>query len=494
MDRRTGTLLCWHAERAGIEVLESAIKALQNRRIDIDRVLYLVQAARAPSVPAKMGHAVVEPISIAIDDPTNHAAIYDQVRNRVLPRLLSLPDGLHINVSPGTPAMHSVWLLLHAGGAFPAGTYLWSSQVSRETGRVRIDPVDFSITTYLAEIQRVARLQPQLAVYEAQARSPARRLALEHLARYARVVGAPLLILGERGTGKTRLVETYVATLKGRKQVVSVPCGGLDSALAESLLFGHRKGAFTGAAGDRRGLLKEADGGILFLDEVQDLPKPVQRKLVRVFQDRQRRHRPLGSDREETADVELVCASNLPMAELRERLDADLFDRLSHLSVAVPPLRECREDCREDWNRVWGELRQRDDLPVDAPWTPEIEAALRRSSLMGNLRDLQRLALLCMAWWSAPDQRVDVASALGEWSRFTTTEASEVSDLGEGTRAERVRWFRDRLAKWAKARYGTWTAAAKALECDEKTLRLDLAAEDANDSCSGVLDDQGRDA
>jgi hypothetical protein len=234
MDRRTGTLLCWHAERAGIEVLDRAIKALQNRRIDVDRVLYLVQAQRTPDVPATMGQAVVEPIDMPLDDPTHHAAIYEQVRDRVLPRLRDLRDSLHINVSPGTPAMHSVWLMLHAGGAFPEGTRLWSSQVSRETGRVRIDPVDFSITTYLAEIQRVARLQPQLAVYEAQARSPARRLALEHLARYARVFGAPLLILGERGTGKTRLVETYIATLKGRKHVVTVPCGGLDSALVES--------------------------------------------------------------------------------------------------------------------------------------------------------------------------------------------------------------------------------------------------------------------
>lgn len=492
MDRRTGILLCWHAERAGIEVLESAIKALQNRRIDINRVLYLVQAQRVPDVPATIGRAVVEPISITLDDPTHHATIYEQVRNRVLPRLLNLPDGLHINVSPGTPAMHSVWLMLHAGGAFPAGTHLWSSQVSRETGRVRIDPVDFSITTYLAEIQRAARLQPQLAVYEAQARSPARRMALEHLARYARVFGAPLLILGERGTGKTRLVETYVASLKGRKQVVTVPCGGLDSALAESLLFGHRKGAFTGAAGDRPGLLKEADGGILFLDEVQDLPKPVQRKLVRVFQDRQRRHRPLGSDREETADVELVCASNLPMAELRERLDADLFDRLSHLSVAVPPLRECREDCRDDWNRVWGELRQCDDIPVDAPWTQEIEAALRRSSLMGNLRDLQRLAVLCMAWWSAPDHSVDIARAVEEWLRFTSTNEPGISELGEGTRAARIRWFRDRLAKWAKARYGTWAAAAKALECDEKTLRLDQAAAGGDDPDSDVPGEKNR--
>lgn len=476
MDRRMGTLLCWHAERAGIEVLDRAIKALQNRRVDIVRVLYLVQAERKPEVPALVGQAAVEPIDIPLDDPTQHAAIYEQVRDRVLPRLRNLRDGLHINVSPGTPAMHSVWLMLHAGGAFPEGTQLWSSQVSRETSRVRIDPVDFSISTYLAEIQRVARLQPQLAIYEAQARSPARRMALEHLARYARVFGAPLLILGERGTGKTRLVETFIASLKGRTHVVTVPCGGLDSALAESLLFGHCKGAFTGAVGDRSGLLKEANGGILFLDEVQDLPKPVQRKLVRVFQDRQRRYRPVGSDREVSTDVELVCASNLPLTELRERLDADLFDRLSHLSVTIPPLRECREDCKDDWGRVWLETRQCEGFPADAPWTPEIEGALQRSPLMGNLRDLQRLSLLCMAWWSAAEQKLNVSAALAEWLRLTSTQDSDNSEFGEGTRAARIRWFRDRLAKWAKERHGTWSAAARALGCDEKTLRLDLAS------------------
>lgn len=472
---RTGTLLCWHAERAGLDVVEHAIRALRNRRIGIERVLYLVQAGRERGLPANVERARIEVIEVPLDDPTQHAAIYAQVRALVLPRLRSLEGQLHINVSPGTPAMHSVWLILHAGGALPEGAQLWSSQFSHETRRSRIDPVDFSITTYLAEIRRFARVESGLAVYEPQARSPARRLAFEHLARYARVIGAPLLILGERGTGKTRLVETIVASLKGRKNVVTVPCGGLDSALAESLLFGHRKGSFTGAAADRPGLLAEAGSGILFLDEVQDLPKPAQRKLVRVFQDRQRRYRPVGSDSEESVDVELVCASNLPVAELRERLDADLFDRLSHLSVTVPPLRECRDDVEDDWGRVWSELRQRDDLPPDAPWSKELEATLRASALPGNLRDLQRLAVLCMAWWAPADPTASIRAALAEWHRFPTTSAPVLGDYGEGSRADRIRWFRGRLAHWAKQQHRTWAAAAEALGCDEKTLRQDTA-------------------
>jgi DNA-binding NtrC family response regulator len=473
MSGQPQTLLCWHAERAGLEVLTRAIRALRNRRIRVDRVIYLVQEGREPDVPQKVEEATVEPVALHLEDPTKHSAIYPLIKQRVLPLARAAGGGLHINVSPGTPAMHAVWLILHAGGAFPEGTRLWSSQYSRETKRSRIDPVDFEVTTYLAEIHRLQRAQPERAVYEPDAASPARREAFERLARYSKVIGAPLLVLGERGIGKTRLVETYVATLKARERVVTVACGGLDSSLAESLLFGHRKGAFTGAAMDRRGLLAEADGGVLFLDEVQDLPRSAQRKLVRVFQDRQRRFRPVGSDRETSVDVELVCASNLPVAELREQLDADLFDRLSHLAVRVPPLRECRADLEADWAKVWRELRQRQDLPEDAPWPPRLERVLGQHPLPGNLRDLQRLAVLLMAWWGDTEEEEAVDRAVEEWSQWTSSIAPLDAEFGSGSRNDRIKWFRARLALWAKDTHETWTAAGKALGCDEKTLRQD---------------------
>lgn len=479
MNTRPVTLLCWHAERAGDEVLKNAVKALRNRRITVTRVLYLVQAVEGRAFPARVEAAEVEIIEV-LKDPTRHTEIYSQVRERVLPRLRDVEGDLHLNVSPGTPAMHSVWLVLHAGGALPEGTRVWSSQFHRETGRASIDPVDFPVTTYLAEIRRFTRVDPGLAVYEPEAKSPRRREAFDKLARYARVFGAPLLILGERGTGKTRLVETIVSSLKARPKVVTVPCGGLDTALAESLLFGHRKGAFTGAASDRPGLLAGADGGILFLDELQDLPKPAQRTLVRVFQDRQRRYRPVGSDREESVDVELVCASNLPAAELRERLDADLFDRLSHLIVSVPPLRECREDSRDDWRRVWAELRQRDDLPREAPWPQGIKQAIQHHALPGNLRDLQRLAVMVMAWCSEPEPNAGHQAALREWTGWEVVASSKDAAFGEGSRTARIRWFRAQLARWAKERFRTWAAASKALGCDEKTLRQDAAEGDAD--------------
>lgn len=287
---------------------------------------------------------------------------------------------------------------------------------------------------------------------------------MEDLARFARLAGAPLLVLGERGTGKTSLIETHVTALKERKVVVTVACGGLDSSLAEAALFGQVKGAFTGADRERAGLLQEADGGILFLDEVQDLPSSVQRKLVRVLQDHRRRYRRLGDDKERVVDFELVCASNLPLARLRERLDADLFDRIAHLRVTLPPLRECREDLQADWRRVW-----RGEEP---PWSAPLANALAAHDLRGNLRDLERLALLVRAHGH------QVTPALAAWQADVEDDHSDrrtaAADNAHGeTRAEQTRAFQRRLARQARERFGTWPAAAAQLGCHERTLRAD---------------------
>ncbi len=289
----------------------------------------------------------------------------------------------------------------------------------------------------------------------------------------SRVAGAPLLILGERGTGKSRLVETQVATLKQRQgKVVTLACGGLESSLAESMLFGHIKGAFTGAAQARDGLLAQASGGILFLDEIQDLPRPVQRQLVRVFQDRQRRYRPIGSDNEISVDFELVCASNLSMTQLRERLDEDLCDRLSHLCVSLPALRECREDLQEDWQRVWADCRVDVRLPAVAPWSQALQKRLAEHPLTGNLRDLQRLAALCMAWFEPGNPTHWLDTALQQWSLADQSPPTP-EPVRTGSREEQTRRFQAELALQTKATKGSWKAAAKALGCSVKTLQRD---------------------
>jgi DNA-binding NtrC family response regulator len=476
MSTKSGTLLAWHSKNHGIDVLRNALRLLKAKSHPIGNVIYLCRKTEPVTIGQEWDGPPINVQTLPVRDPSNHIEIYEAVAQRVIPDLRS-ESHLHVNISPGTPAMHSVWLLLHAGGAFPCNTKLWSSQREGRDGPVRIDPVTFPITTYLSEIREAAVIHSPVAQFDPQAKSPARRAALEDVVRYAAVAGAPLLVLGERGTGKTRLVETLVATIKRRSLVVTVPCGALDSSLAESELFGHVKGAFTGAEASRRGLLGNADGGILFLDEVQDLPKAVQRKLIRFLQDRLRRYRQVGGDKELSTDVEVVCASNLPLSDLSKRLDPDLFDRLSHLVVSLPALRSCREDIADDWGRVWSELRNREDMPMDAPWSPALAKALASHSLPGNLRELQRLALLITAWWRGGSVSNAIDPAITAWHSTTSDRPDETptKPWGKGTRRERIREYQRGLARWAKEQYGTWGQAAESLGCDERTLRDDAS-------------------
>ncbi|MBA4503714.1 sigma-54-dependent transcriptional regulator [Marinobacterium marinum] len=460
-------LLCWHAERAGKEVLENTLKKLE-KKFPIKQVVYLVQSNSTAEVPDSMGSATIHCIGVDLEDPTEHQVIYQRVRDDIVPLVQHCENQLHINISPGTPAMHSVWLMLSAGGAFPVGTRLWSSQYNKKTNRTSLKPVDFSITTYLAEIRASRQIDPELAHYEPEAKSPARHAALKRLKQYAGLNGHPLLLLGERGTGKTRLVETFLSTIKQR-QVVALACGGLDSTVAESLLFGHVKGAFTGAEKEREGLLGKAKGQILFLDEVQDLPRNVQRELVRTLQDPKHRYRRLGSDEENTSDFELVCASNLNFDELRKKLYPDFLDRIAHMTVEIPPLRDCRDDIPDDWQHVWTESRRTVSTPEKAPLSAPLKVLLKEHPLAGNMRDLQRLAVLIMAWLGETTEKEAVEIAIAEWQRWDRIDSSE-SDLGMGSWNNRVRRFQHRLAIWAKQHYGDWNSAAKALECTPKTL------------------------
>lgn len=156
---------------------------------------------------------------------------------------------------------------------------------------------------------------------------------------------ANVLILGENGTGKELLARRLHAMSSRAQQVfLTVDMGAISESLFESELFGHRRGAFTGADDDRLGRFQAADGGTLFLDEIGNLPLHLQARLLRVLE--QRQVTPLGSDQPQGFDIRVVAATNTPVAHLR---DADLFRpdllfRLNTVEVTIPPLRERRED------------------------------------------------------------------------------------------------------------------------------------------------------
>jgi transcriptional regulator with GAF, ATPase, and Fis domain len=154
-----------------------------------------------------------------------------------------------------------------------------------------------------------------------------------------------VLISGETGTGKELFARAihYSGARRG-KPFVPVNCAALPDHLAENELFGHSKGAFTGASEETHGLFREADGGTLFLDEIDSLSLMVQSKLLRVLQDQE--FRPLGSTKSRTVDVKILVATNTDLRHLVEtrQFREDLFHRLNVLSAVLPPLRDRKED------------------------------------------------------------------------------------------------------------------------------------------------------
>ena len=206
-----------------------------------------------------------------------------------------------------------------------------------------------------------------------------------------------VLITGESGTGKeivARLIHRYSDRAKG--PFVPVNCGALPEALLESELFGYEKGAFTGAVGMKRGLFEEAEGGVIFLDEIGEIPLPLQVKLLRVLQER--RIRRLGATEERPVDARVIGASNRDLRARAERgqFRQDLYFRLNILHLELPPLRERQEDlpilAEHFINRFCKKLNK-------PPMTLAEDAleVLRGYRFQGNVRELENLMERCVA-------------------------------------------------------------------------------------------------
>ncbi|HEY1815439.1 MAG TPA: sigma-54 dependent transcriptional regulator [Kofleriaceae bacterium] len=199
-----------------------------------------------------------------------------------------------------------------------------------------------------------------------------------------------VLITGESGTGKELVARAlHTEGNRGTAPFVAVNCGAIPEALMESELFGHKKGAFTGAIADKPGLFQEADGGTLFLDEIGELSLNLQVKLLRALQER--RVKPVGAVEESEVDVRVVAATNRDLdAEVaRGAFRADLYYRLNVVEVRIPPLRQRREDIAllaEHFLRRFGAEHGR-----DLHFTPAAVEKLERHDYPGNVRELENL-------------------------------------------------------------------------------------------------------
>ncbi|MCZ6746095.1 MAG: sigma-54 dependent transcriptional regulator [Acidobacteria bacterium] len=202
----------------------------------------------------------------------------------------------------------------------------------------------------------------------------------------------PVLIQGETGTGKELVAGAlHQHGARAAAPFVAVDCGALSDSLAESELFGHARGAFSGAHRDRLGLLRSAENGTLFLDEIGNLPSPVQLKLLRALESRE--VRPVGSDRTYPVAFRLVAATNsdLSACVTRREFRADLYHRLRGGFIQIPPLRNRPEDLEPLVAYLLHDLTAANDRPVPN-LSPHAWHLLRRHDWPGNVREL-KLAL-----------------------------------------------------------------------------------------------------
>jgi DNA-binding NtrC family response regulator len=222
-------------------------------------------------------------------------------------------------------------------------------------------------------------------------RSQAVQEILEEVRRLHSASRTSVLICGESGTGKELIARAlHFGSPRARNPFVAVNCAAIPHELAESALFGHVKGAFTGASADHKGYFELADGGTLFLDEIGDMPLGLQAKLLRVLEEG--RLQPVGSGQEKAVDARVLAATNadLTQAIAQGRFRQDLYFRLARFTIQVPPLRERHEDIpllAMHFLDLYA-----DEMGVAAPaFSPEALARLRGYSFPGNVRELKNI-------------------------------------------------------------------------------------------------------
>ncbi|MGX9237977.1 two-component system response regulator GlrR [Pantoea ananatis] len=211
-----------------------------------------------------------------------------------------------------------------------------------------------------------------------------------------------VLINGQSGTGKEVLAQAiHAASPRAQKPFVAINCGALPEQLLESELFGHAKGAFTGAVSAREGLFKAAEGGTLFLDEIGDMPPALQVKLLRVLQER--KVRPLGSNNDIDIDVRIISATHrdLPKAMEKNAFREDLFYRLNVVNLKIPALHQRTEDIPLLANHLLRQTAER-HKPQIRSFSVDAMKRLMSASWPGNVRQLVNVIEQCVALSSSP--------------------------------------------------------------------------------------------
>jgi two-component system NtrC family response regulator len=295
----------------------------------------------------------------------------------ILPALLKTPSSPEIIIITGTDDPNGAEIAFKSG----AWDYIQKPFMLHEVSL----PIARALQ-YRAEKQSLdaPRILKRVGIV---GESPAMIRCLEEVSNAA-ASDASMLIIGETGTGKELFAKAiHENSRRSGGNFVVVDCGALPDNLVESTLFGHEKGAFTGAEKTREGLISQADGGTVFFDEIGELPMSIQKTLLRVLQER--RFRPVGGAREVVSNFRLLAATNRNLEQMAEqgRFRRDLLFRIRSMELHLPPLRLRKTDIHELVLHYLARLSQRYETDVKGI-SPEFLNILLRYDWPGNVREL----------------------------------------------------------------------------------------------------------
>jgi transcriptional regulator with PAS, ATPase and Fis domain len=358
---------------------------------------------------------------VKISSPTSYEEIFLATNDVIKKIKRSSPSiALTFHLSPGTPAMAAIWLLL-AKSRYPARLI----ESSREQGVKEISipfelsaefiPTDRSADEALTRLMQ--GLPPEAPAFTAIVHRCAAMKRTVAMAHRLALHDVSVLIQGESGTGKELFARAiHQASTRSSQPFVAVNCGAIPQDLVDAELFGHEKGAFTGAAVARAGYFESADGGTLFLDEIGELPRASQVRLLRVLQEREVTR--VGATRAKPIDIRVIAATNRILSdEIKEgRFREDLFHRLAVGVLLLPPLRQREGDLSLLIDSMLASIN------AEAATQPgyqhkELDAGARNLLIQhtwpGNVRELHN-ALLRASIWAVGDRITtqDVAESL----------------------------------------------------------------------------------
>jgi transcriptional regulator with PAS, ATPase and Fis domain len=445
-------------------------QAIKDRQFDLVILLYNYSQEKVNDYLTWLSKQTKIPIEshyINLSSPTNYAEIYTAAKKQIL-KITSkygTKTKLIFHLSPGTSAMTAVWIIL-SKTQFNAELIESSKDYGVKTANVPFEIAAEFIPDLFKqsdeELQKIAGgFSPESPAFEAIIHRSSRMKKLIEMARRVAVRNVPVLIEGESGTGKELLAQAiHNASPRAKKPFIAVNCGAIPHELVESELFGHKKGAFTGATEERTGHFETANGGTLFLDEIGELPLAAQVKLLRVTQEK--KVMKVGLSKSSPVDVRIISATNRNLLEdiQQGRFREDLFYRLAVFLLQLPPLREREGDVGLLIDKFWERLNEEnaEELGVEKKeLTPAAKNLLLNHHWTGNVRELQNTLLRIMVCCDRKKVTAEDVK-VGFFQTVSKRDGAILNHpLGEGFSIEKVidevrRHYLERAVKQAKSK------------------------------------------